>query len=360
MKINKIYSLVLVLGISVSLTACGSKVEEVETSTPSTTPRVTAQATTDTSIVPDGTYFSETTGLPISTDIKDQRPIAAMIDSENIALPSYGISDADIIYDMMNNVRNGRITRFMAIYKDYANVPQIGSIRSTRTTNIWLAAEWNAILCHDGQSKYAVEHLANDYAEQHISGIFGRIDNGKAREFTEYILPDEVINGANDYGYDLNYNQYKQDGDHFNFIKYNSELNISTFKNATYVSLPFDHNETTLSYNSSTSTYDLSMYGELDVDANNDKVLSFTNVLLIDCPFTEYPEDGYVYYHIVDGSGDGYYLTNGKMEPITWEKSGEKGITHYYDVNGNDLEMNRGKTYVSLVPSDVWGDLSIQ
>jgi hypothetical protein len=348
----------IALGISVCLSGCGKKEEAVSSSTPS--PTAASTATADTSTAPAGMYFSETTGLPISADLQNQRPIAAMVDSEQIALPSYGISDADIIYDMMNNVLNGRITRFMAVYKDYANVPQIGSIRSTRTTNVWLAGEWNAILCHDGQASYAVEYLANDYAQQHLSGIFSRVDNGKPTEFTEYIMPGEIAAGAEAAGIDLNYNQYKQEGDHFVFAKYNTEVNTSSFQDANTVQLPFEHNSTSLAYNSGTSTYDFSMYGEEDKDANNDQVLSFKNVLLLNCPFTEYPSGGYVYYNIVDSSGDGYYLTNGKMEPITWKKSGENGITHYYDANGNDLEMNRGKSYISLVPSDVWGELTIQ
>ena len=44
----------------------------------------------------------------------------------------------------------------------------------------------------------------------------------------------------------------------------------------------------------------------------------------------------------------------------TWKKGGENEITHYYDANGNELEMNRGKTYITMVPSDVWGDVAIQ
>ncbi len=40
--------------------------------------------------VPDGMYLSELTGEPISIDLKDQRPIAAMIDNEKTALDHYG------------------------------------------------------------------------------------------------------------------------------------------------------------------------------------------------------------------------------------------------------------------------------
>ena len=75
-------------------------------------------------------YTSELTGLPISKDLQDQRPIAVMVDNEKVALKHFGTSEADIVYEMMNSTANDRITRLMCIYKDYNSVPTIGSIRS--------------------------------------------------------------------------------------------------------------------------------------------------------------------------------------------------------------------------------------
>ena len=356
MKKAKFLNIFIVTILCITNSGCGKK---AETSEASAAASATATSTVDTSTAPAGTYFSETTGLPISTSLQNQRPIAAMVDCEAVAMPHYGIAEADIVYDMMNNVMNGRITRFMPIYKDYSNISQIGNIRSARTTNVWLAGEWNAILCHDGQASYALDYLSEDYASQHLSGGFTRVDNGKAWEFTEYITAGEIASRIQDAGYDTNYNQFKQDGDHFTYVKYTTELDTSSFSNASSIILPNPHNGTTLDYNTSTKTYDLSMYGELHKDAEDDQVLTFKNALLLDCDYEEITSAN-IQYHIVDNSGNGYYMTDGKMEPITWKKSGENGITHYYDANGKDLEMNRGKTYIGLICSDVWGDIGIQ
>ena len=62
--------------------------------------------------VPDGQYLSELTGLPISEELRDHRPIAVMVDNESKALPHYGTADADIVYEMMNSTANDRFTRF--------------------------------------------------------------------------------------------------------------------------------------------------------------------------------------------------------------------------------------------------------
>ena len=66
----------------------------------------------------DGMYRSELTNEWIDESLKDQRPIAVMVDNEKVALPHYGLTEADILYEMMNSTKNDRITRFMAIVKD--------------------------------------------------------------------------------------------------------------------------------------------------------------------------------------------------------------------------------------------------
>jgi hypothetical protein len=165
------------------------------------------------------TYLSELTGEAISKSLIKQRPIAVMIDNDQTALPHYGLSEADVVYEMMNSTANNRITRLMALYKNWTSIKRIGSVRSTRPTNVMLASEWNALLCHDGGPYYNNQYFKYGWAE-HISGIFGRINNGKAHEFTEYVLTGDVAKGARAKGYSTNYDKYRNtDKTHFNFGK---------------------------------------------------------------------------------------------------------------------------------------------
>ena len=88
-----------------------SSVEEAPQEEEPATEIVTAE-------IPAGMYRSELTGEPISESLKDQRPIAVMVDNETAALPHFGTSECDVIYEMMNSTQNGRITRLMCIMKD--------------------------------------------------------------------------------------------------------------------------------------------------------------------------------------------------------------------------------------------------
>ena len=67
-------------------------------------------------------YRSELTNEWIDISLKNQRPVAIMVDNEKAALPHYGLTEADIVYEMMNSTANGRITRLMAIVKDWGKI----------------------------------------------------------------------------------------------------------------------------------------------------------------------------------------------------------------------------------------------
>ena len=315
----------------------------------------------------DGMYRSELTNEWIDESLKNQRPIAAMVDNESTALPHYGLSDADVVYEVMNSTKNGRITRLMAVVKDWEKIERLGSIRRTRPTNLLLAAEWNAVLCHDGGPFYIDPYLAEDYSA-HFSGGFDRIDNGKAREFTEYICTGNLDSKFSASNYSREYDQYYEgdgveDFQHFKFS--DEELSLDGeggAKDATEISLPFPHNKSTLKYNEETKTYDYYEYGDAHVDpGNGNAVLTFKNVLLQNCTFHQYDENGYLIYNCIDASNrDGYYITNGKAIPVTWAKTGDTKATRFFDEDGNEISINTGKTYIALVPDDGWSDLSIQ
>jgi hypothetical protein len=318
-------------------------------------------------VLPEGMYFSELTGEPISEEIKDQRPIAAMVDNEITALPHYGTSEADVVYELMNSTANDRITRLMCVVKDWGKIEQLGSIRSTRPTNILLAAEWNAVLCHDGGPYYNDQYFAKEWAS-HFSGTFSRINNGKAREFTEYIVSGDLESNFNNYSskaaYSTTYNEYANPGSHFKFVEYGTELYLdqkypNTYP-ATIVTLPFKHNSSQLVYNSETGEYEYYEYGDRHEDAEDGAPLSFKNVILQNCTFTQLDDHGYLIYNCIDPGQTGWYLTNGVAKVISWNKTSETGVTKYYDDKGEELEINTGKTYISLIPSDTWDSVAFQ
>ena len=374
-KMNMKKGIALFMAVTLAataMTACGNKNNNDEPATEidfndvsdNKTETETKTETTEEEPVEEtreGMYRSEITNEWIDESLKDQRPVAIMVDNESIALPHYGMTEADVVYEIMNSTANGRITRFMAIVKDWGKIEQFGSIRSTRSTNIMLAAEWNAVLCHDGGPFYIDDWIARDYSAN-FSGGFSRVNNGKSREFTEYICSGDLDKKFSESKYGTEYNQYYP-GQHYFFS--NTEIDLSDVGDAidcTKIELPFPHNSSRLEYNESTGTYDYYEYGKAHVDPqHNNAQLTFKNVLLQDTTFAQLDQNGYLIYNAIDSGRDAYYITNGKAIEVTWIKASESDPTIYLDKKtGEQIEINTGKTYVSLIPSDSWNDVVIK
>ena len=354
------------LAMAASMAACGDKKTD-ETAADSTEVAMTEAGTESTEaeteseeVLPEGMYRSELTNELIDESLKNQRPIAVMVDNESIALPHYGLSQADVVYEMMNSTLNGRITRFMVLVKDWENIKQLGSIRSVRPTNILIASEWNAVICHDGGPFYIDEYMA-DPSVDNFSGTFSRVDNGKSREYTEYILPGDLDKNFENSGVSKEYTSYYE-GPHYQFASESNPVDLSSASDAidaNTVDLPFPHNGSYLEY-ADDQLYYYSEYGKAHVDPGNDnKQLCFKNLLIQSCGYTQYDEHGYLIFDCVS-QGGGYYVTNGKAIPVTWKKEKMTSPTRYYDAAGNEIKINTGKTYVGFVPVDDWLDLVIE
>ena len=369
---KKIVFMVLCMSAGLVFAACGDKEKETTVETPVTAeiipidePVATEAAeeteTEEAETLPEGMVYSELTGLPIDEAIANQKPIAAMVDNESKALPHYGLNSADIIYEMVNSTANDRITRLMVIYKDWGNIEQLGSIRSIRPTHIWVAGEYNAVMCHDGGPFYIDTYMAHDYA-QHFSGIFSRVNNGKAREFTEYIVKGDLQKAFEKSSYTTEYDDYYE-GPHFKFSTESKQIELEGDE-ATDINLTaaFKHNKSELKYDASTGLYTYYVYGKVHEDGKTGEALTFKNVILQSAGLFQLDKNGYCAYEIFgqSGKGDGYYITNGKAVKITWSKSGENSITHYYLENGDEITLNAGMTYIALIPDDYWSDITLK
>jgi len=385
MKKKKLLSILAIstaLCLSVMITGCSNTDENTTTpesvpvSTwepiPEETPTPEPEPTPEEEVeeVVEGCYRSELTNEWIDEELKDQRPLAVMVDNERTALPHFGVNACDIVYEIMNSTENDRITRLMCVVKDYNSIEQLGSVRSTRPTNFMLAGEYDAILVHDGGPFYNDEYYKKSYVNN-LSGGFARFINGKALEFTEYVTPNEYTNtkgrtyaGVNarieEAKYSTTYTE-NYSGPHFSFSndEYALSDNYTNSQTATYVQLPMKHNGSELKYNADTQSYDYYTYGNPHVDAlYNDEQTTFKNVIIYSCSFAQLDSNGYLIYNVIGSGLDGWYLTDGEAIPIYWSKDGENAITQFKSVETQeDIVLNTGKTYIAIVPDDSWASL---
>lgn len=378
--------LILALAVVLAMAGCGKKdkdkeEEAVEESAPAMQPAMVIQDSPapqpapveetpaapveEADVPPAGMVANQLSGEWIDESIQNQRPIAVMVDDETKALPHFGITSADVVYEMMNSTQNDGVTRFMALVKDWGNLQQFGSIRSTRPTNLRIAPEWNAVLCHDGGPFWNENFYKNPYVER-FSGTFSRVDNGKPREFTEYILPGDLEKNFKNAGFSTTYNDYYR-GDHWVFASRNNPNTLDQYDSATSctkVSLPFHHNNPWMEYDAAEGVYKYFQYGKPEVDAGNgNKQLSFKNVFLERAKMEKLDDHGYMMYYPCDSENSeriGYYLTNGKCIKVTWSKMDDLTPTKFYDENGAEIRINVGKTYIGLIRNEEWENIAFE
>lgn len=316
-------------------------------------------------VAPDGMYASEITGEWIDLSLQDQRPIAVMVDNDKPALPHFGVStDPDVLYEMVNSTQNEGVTRFMAIVKDWGKIKQLGSIRSTRPTNLQIFPEWGAVLCHDGGPFWNDNFYKNVFVER-FSGTFSRVNNGKAREFTEYILPGDLEKNFKSTGYSTTYTEYYQGGPHFDFASRNNPNTLEQYSNSvpcTKINLPFRHNNPWLEYDESEGVYKYYQYGSAEIDAGNGNAqVKFKNLYLMNAVLNQLDDHGYMQYIVNDiHNRPAWYITNGRAVPCTWSKQTDLDYTVFTDADGNKMKTNVGKTYIGLIKEGEWENITME
>ncbi len=89
-------------------------------------------------------------------------------------------------------------------------------------------------------------------------------------------------------------------------------------------------------------------YGDKQIDDLTGKQLSFKNIIIQFAHYTSIDDHDRQLIDLV-GSGDGYYVSDGQLIPVTWTKSDDSAVTKYYTEDGKELKLNPGKTYVTVL-----------
>ena len=84
----------------------------------------------------------------------------------------------------------------------------------------------------------------------------------------------------------------------------------------------------------------------------NGQQLAFANVIIQNTKWDKLDKKGYLSFQNLDNTEDGYYFTKGKVIHVTWAKVAEYSPTVYFDDNGNEIQLNEGKTYIAIAQKD--------
>ncbi|MDO4302272.1 MAG: DUF3048 domain-containing protein [Bacillota bacterium] len=300
----------------------------------------------------------------IDGDLENARPIAVMSPNDSNALPHYNFSKADILYECPVE---GGITRSMAVFKDWEDLDRIGNVRSSRDYFVYWALEWDSIYVHFGGPFY-INDIIEQESTNNITGCsyggtgkVGLYENAfyratdRSAPQNAYASAEGINEAISKFDYSKTYREDYYVADHFKFASESEPNTLDSYSDAVSakeidLKKAYPITKTSFTYNEEDGLYYRSMYGKADTDAaNNNQQLAFKNVFVQFTYHEVRDEHGYLAFQVHDTTRDGYYFTNGKAIHVTWEKTADYEPTRYFDDNGNEVEVNTGKTMICIV-----------
>lgn len=272
----------------------------------------------------------------------NDRTIAVMIDNEKPAWPHSGLADAYMIYEI---IIEGGESRMMALFKN-KDTSKIGPIRSSRHYFVHYAMEHGAIYTHFGWSPKA-ESTIKSNGVNNINGIyddyFWRVGSGYHNAFSSIQNIKETANQKNYLLVGSEEPKYKYSVDEVNI----GGKNVENLK----IQYSYLHN-TSYEYSEEDKVFYRYMRGIKDVDRETNEQYFAKNIVIMyvkNYTLNDGENKGRQELENI-GTGRGYYLTNGRCIDITWEKDSIKSKTIWKDLNGEEIVLNDGITYVQIVP----------
>lgn len=279
----------------------------------------------------------------------NDRPIAVMIDNHNLAWPQAGLNQAYLVYEI---IVEGGETRLMALFKG-VNVDKIGPVRSSRHYFLDYVMENDAIYAHFGWSPQAQSDITK-YSINNINGItesestFWRVKD-KSAPHNAVTSTEALLKVAKAKGYKTTSTKESV----LNYVTDNVELKNG--KGATTVIIPHSTLQNVkYEYDAQNQVYKRYARSKAQTDWDTGNSITTKNIIITFCD--NYTLDDGENKGRQDlkntGTFDGYYITNGKAIKIKCIKTSRNTQTVYQDLDGNEIEVNDGNTWVHICPTN--------
>ncbi len=287
-------------------------------------------------------YYNRISGVECTEELSKTAHLAFVMNPD---LPSYGISDADLLAEIPTE---DECTRYVAFIPDINNIWKIGSLTASRGYINNLVKYFGGICVSNGNDD-SIKYTSCSLTGQNLD-----LSADKGYQYTEftsnvYTNRDLLLSGLTNAGIDrlgiapavLPYA----------FTEEKGSL-ISNGKSAAVISIVQSQSSLTeLIYNAESGKYSLYKNGTPKLDAINNKTSEFTNCFVLFADSITYDNSDYSQM-IMDtvGEGKGYYFSEGVAIEINWVGTAD-GVLTFYSPDGEKLTANRGKTYISFVKS---------
>ena len=279
----------------------------------------------------------------------EDRPIAVMIDNHTGAWPQAGLNKAYMVYEI---IVEGGETRLMALFKGQ-DLSTIGPVRSSRHYFLDYAMENDAIYVHYGWSPQAQSDISK-FGINNINGItesseiFWR-SKEKSAPHNAVTSTEKILKSANAKKYRTTSTKESV----LNYVADEFELESETIANKVVI----PHSElqkVSYEYDAEKKVYNRYARNKAQKDWTTGDAVQTKNIIITMCDnYTLADKENKGRQGLKNiGTFNGYYITNGKAIKIKCIKSDRNKQTIYQDLDGNEINVNDGNTFVHICPTN--------
>jgi hypothetical protein len=356
------HSLVLVV-VLVLIAACSSPAATPGSSQPQT---ATPVPTVEPPLAPDAPCRNcwPLNGKPLQAGAADKRALLVKIDNVPLARPHYGITQADMVFEILVE---GFATRLGAVF--HSQDPQtIGNIRSARLADRSLAPMVRGALVYSGTSAYEVPLIKDDAAKGKYVDLSADYTSGYYRVtfrpspynlFTSATAMRQAIAAHRaDTPQQIPAWGFLAATDHVATI-----AGMAGGAPATALTIPYreDISLVKYEYDAQTRTYarfqNNAGKAVRDIDAVNNQPIAAANVAIIHTEIWEVPEivdsSGALAHDMrLTGTGAATIFRDGLRQDGTWSRAADTDPFTFKNSAGERILLDQGQTWVHVVPND--------
>lgn len=279
----------------------------------------------------------------------EDRPIAVMIDNHTGAWPQAGLNKAYMVYEI---IVEGGETRLMALFKGQ-DLSTIGPVRSSRHYFLDYALENDAIYVHYGWSPQA----QSDIPKLGINNINGITESSEIFwRSKEKSAPHNAVTSTEKILKSANAKKYRTTSTKESVLNYVAdEFDLESEIIANKVVIPHsDLQKVSYEYDAEKKVYNRYARNKAQKDWTTGDAVQTKNIIITMCDnytLTDKENKGRQGLKNI-GTFNGYYITNGKAIKIKCIKSDRNKQTIYQDLDGNEINVNDGNTFVHICPTN--------
>ncbi len=305
-------------------------------------PKAKAPAATTTT-APSATY--PLTGLPVTNPANATRAaLNIKIDNVPLARPQAGVNAADVVYE---EIVEGGFTRLVGVYQS-TDSDDIGPVRSVRPTDPDLVAPFGGVFSFSGGSTRF---------EALIRSTPGITAVSEGDDKAAY--PNHGPHTGDHTAYTSTAALYahapagsKPPPPFSPFVKAGQPFAPAGAVPATAINLTVGTQAVGFNFDAATKTWKRTMDGQPDMLQDGSQIAS-SNVIIEFVPLVavEGATDSIgsqVYESKLQGTGDAWVLSDGKIVKGKWSKSSQTAMTTYADAAGAPIPLSPGRTFVEL------------